>query len=104
MAKDDHIPVGPNRPANSPEQRENQLVAMAQSLVERRMRDGSASAQETVHFLKLATEKHRLEQEKIRMENELIKAKIEQYESAEMLVGLIEEVKDSLKTYQGRED
>lgn len=65
----------PMRPALTPEARENQLISMAYDLVEQRLRDGTASAQETTHFLKLASRKARLEAERLEHENELIKAK-----------------------------
>ena len=40
------------RPALTPEARENQLISLATDLVEQRLLDGSASSQETRHFLK----------------------------------------------------
>lgn len=104
MAKQEKSPGGPPRPANTPHQRENQLIALTQDLVEMRLRDGTASAQETVHFLRLATEKTRLEQEKITMENELMKAKKEHLESSKLTVELVNEVKDMLRVYQGRDE
>ena len=57
------------RVAFVPEQRENQLIALAFDLVEDRLRNKTASAQETTHFLKLATEKERLERERLENEN-----------------------------------
>ena len=49
------------RPALTPEARENQLISLAIDLVEQRLIDGTASAQETTHFLKLASRKAKLE-------------------------------------------
>ena len=63
------------RPALTPESRENQLIALAVDLVEQRLRDGTASSQETTHFLKLASQKSKVELERAKLENELIKAK-----------------------------
>lgn len=63
------------RPAINPEARENQLISLAIDLVEQRLLDGTASSQETTHFLKLATNKAKLERERFELENELIKAK-----------------------------
>lgn len=65
----------PMRPALNPEARENQLIALAVDLVEQRLRDGTASSQETTHFLKLASQKSKVELERAKLENELIKAK-----------------------------
>ena len=39
------------RPALTPEARENQMIALAVDLVEQRLLDGTASSQETTHFL-----------------------------------------------------
>lgn len=65
----------PMRPALNPDARENQLIALAVDLVEQRLRDGTASSQETTHFLKLASQKSKVELERAKLENELIKAK-----------------------------
>ena len=40
------------RPALTPEAREKQLVALAVDLVEKRLREGTASSQEVTHILK----------------------------------------------------
>lgn len=45
------------RPALTPEARENQMISLAMDLVEKRIREGTASSAETTHFLKLATSK-----------------------------------------------
>ena len=54
-------PSQASRPPLTPEARENQLISLAIDLVEQRLRDGTASSQETTHFLKLASSKGRLE-------------------------------------------
>ena len=53
----------PRRPALTPEARENQLISLAIDLVEQRLIDGTASSQETTHFLKLASTKAKIEKE-----------------------------------------
>lgn len=68
-------PVKSIRPALNPDSRENQLISLAIDLVEQRLLDGTASSQETTHFLKLATQKAKLEKERFELENELIRAK-----------------------------
>ena len=55
-------------PARSPENRENQLIEKAYRVVEQRLNDGTASAQEIVHFLRLGTAKAQLEKEKLEAE------------------------------------
>jgi hypothetical protein len=44
---------------HTPEAKENQMISLAMDLVEKRLREGTASSQETTHFLKLATTKER---------------------------------------------
>lgn len=68
-------------PALTIEGRNDQLVAAAFDLVERRIHDGSASAQETVHFLKMGSTKDRLEQEKLRRENLVLETRVKEMES-----------------------
>ena len=43
------------RPAITPEGREKQLISLAMDLAEQRLLDGTASAQEVTHFLKLGS-------------------------------------------------
>ena len=63
------------RPALTPEARENQLISYAVDLVEQRLLNGTASSQETTHFLKLGSMKNRLEMQKLEEENKtLLKA------------------------------
>lgn len=92
------------RPALTPEARENQLISLAVDLVEQRLIDGTASSQETTHFLKLGSTKNKLEMEKMRLENELTKAKTEAVESAKNVEALYKEALDAMKNYSGHGD
>ena len=89
------------RPALTPEARENQLIALAVDLVQQRLLDGSASSQETTHFLKLGSMKNQLEMEKLREENKLLKAKTESIQSAERVEELYAEAIDAMRRYSG---
>lgn len=89
------------RPALSPEARENQLISLAVDLVEQRLLDGTASSQETTHFLKLGSAKHKLELEKLRTENELAKAKTESIKSQKHIEELYKEALDAIRLYSG---
>lgn len=94
----------PMRPALTPEARENQLIALAIDLVEQRLIDGTASSQETTHFLKLASRKAKLEQERLALENELIKAKTKNlYDQADLKV-LYEDAIAAMRRYSGHGD
>ena len=70
------------RPALTPEARENQMISLAMDLVEKRIREGTASSAETTHFLKLATSKTMLEKQKLEEENKLLRAKTEAINAA----------------------
>ena len=92
------------RPALTPEARENQMIALAMDLVEQRLRDGTASSQETTHFLKAASSKHKLEMERLRLENELTAAKTKSLADAEEIKVLYEEALKAMRRYGGHGD
>lgn len=92
------------RPATTPEAKENQMISLAFDLVEQRLLDGTASSQETTHFLKLASAKARLEKEKLELENELIKAKTESLQSAKRIEELYADAINAMKRYSGHGD
>lgn len=89
------------RPALSPEARENQMIALAVDLAEQQLRDGTASSQVITHFLKLGTTRAELEKEKLRNENEVLKAKAKSIESAEETKILYENALKAMRKYSG---
>lgn len=70
-------------PAVSAEAVENRLINKAYKAVEKRIEDGTATAAELTHFLRLGSSKEQLELEKLKKENELLKAKAEAIRSQE---------------------
>lgn len=92
------------RPAITPEARENQMISLTMDLVEQRIRDGTASSQETTHFLKLASQKHKLEMERLKLENELTAAKTKALADAEEIKVLYEEALKAMRRYGGHGD
>ena len=90
------------RPALTPEARENQMIALAVDLVEQRLLDGTASSQETTHFLKLGSMKNRLEMEKLQEENRLLKARTEALQSAKRVEELYSEAIKAMRRYSGQ--
>lgn len=90
-------------PATTLEGREDQLIAAAMDLVERRIADGAASAQETVHFLKLGSVRNQLEQSKLKAENEMLAARVKEMESRQSSEGLYAEALAAFKGYSGQE-
>lgn len=92
------------RTATTPEGRENQLVSLAFDLVEKRLTDGTASATETVHLLKLGSTRERLEQKRIEHENLLLSAKVDQLSAAKRIEELYEEAIVAMRRYSGQTD
>lgn len=89
------------RPALDPENREQQLIALAVDLVEQRLRDGTASAQETTHFLKLASQKTKIDLERAKLENELIKAKTKSINDQADIKTLYKDAIAAMRRYGG---
>ena len=89
------------RPALTPEAREQQLISKAVDLAERQIDEGTASSQIIVHFLKLGTEKAKLEREKLKQENLLTQAKIESLQSSAPVEELYAQAIDAMGGYSG---
>lgn len=92
------------KPAMTPEARENQLIGLAYNLVEQRLLDGTATSQETTHFLKMGSQKARLEAEKLRKENELLMAKTEAIKSGKIVEELYGNAIKAMRVYSGQEE
>lgn len=91
----------PIRRAIDPEARENQMIAMAQNLAEKQLREGTASSQVICHYLKLGTMEKKLEMEKLRSENALLNKKVEVLESTKETEKRYIEAIEAMKTYSG---
>lgn len=87
------------RPALTPEARENQLIELAMDLVEKRILEGTASSQETTHFLKLGSQKARLEKEALEKQIELMEAKKNNLAAAAQMGEMYEEAIKSMRRY-----
>lgn len=92
------------RRARTPQEREAQLVNLAYDLAERKFRDGTASSQEVTHFLKLGSSREFLEQERLKNENELTKAKIENLASGARIEELYAGAIKAMRSYRGEPD
>jgi hypothetical protein len=88
-------------PATTPEARENQLVAIAIDLVEKRLLNGTASSQETTHFLKIGSTKEKLEKEILEKQKDLITAKTESIQSAKRIEELYLNALNAMRSYSG---
>lgn len=91
------------RPATTDDGREKQLISLAVDLAERQLIEGSASSQVITHFLKLASTREKLEQERLQRENLLLSAKVDQLASAKRIEELYETALNAMRTYAGRE-
>ena len=90
-------------PATTPEARENQMIALAMDVVEKRLRNGTASSQETTHFLKLGSIKEKRELALLEQELQLKRAKTEAIQSAKRVEELYSKALDAMRSYSGRE-
>lgn len=98
-------PDRPRRPpASTPEGVENRMIQLAVEVAESQMRAGTASSQVITHFLKLATTREKLEQEKLSRENELLRAKSESMASGKRMEELYENAIRAMRGYQGQDD
>lgn len=92
------------RPAIMPDSREQQIISMAYDLVEKRIREGTASSQETTHFLKLGSSKARIEKETLELQKELIAAKTKALRDQEEMKELYAEALKAMRNYAGQGD
>ena len=98
---DDKKPARKRRPALSPEARENQLIALAIDLVEKRLIEGTASSQETTHFLKLGSTEARVRKKLLEEQAKLAAAKTEAIEAAKHVEEVYAEAIEAMKRYSG---
>jgi hypothetical protein len=77
------------------------MIALAEDVAERQLREGRASAQVITHYLKLASGRERLERDKLEAENKLLAAKVEQLASTARMEEKYEEALKAMRSYQG---
>lgn len=90
--------------ASTPEGRENEMIMLAYQEVERRIRDHTATSQELCHFLKMGSEKERLEREKLEVEMELQRVRADSIESGKHMEELYNNAISAMKLYSGVEE
>lgn len=91
-------------PALTVEGRENQLIAAAYDLAERRILEGTASSQELTYFLKLGSSKTKLENEKLREEVTHLRAKTESLQAQVNNEALLDRALKAFRSYRGEEE
>ena len=87
------------RPALTPEAREKQMIALAMDRAEQQLLDGTASSQVITHFLKLGSERERLEEE-----NQLLRAKTKALEDSADMKEMYERAIKVMRDYAGVND
>ena len=97
----DTSPKRLSSPPMTQEARETQLISLAMDLAEQRLRDGTASAQEITYYLRLGSQRERLERENMEVKNELLQAKTEAIKSAERVERLYAEAIQAFRVYGG---
>jgi len=92
------------RPASTEEGREGQLVSLAIDLAEKQLVEGTATSQVITHYLKLGSTREKLEQERLKRENELLNSKVEMMASAKRVEELYAAALSAMKSYAGQTD
>lgn len=92
-----------SRPALTAEGREKQMISMAVDCAEEQLRNGTASSQLIVHYLRLGSEKNRLEMEKLKEENKLLRAKTEAIQSIKSQEELYAAAIRAMRRYSGEQ-
>lgn len=87
--------------ARTPEAREAQLAAMAYDLAEKQFREGTASSQVIVHFLKVGSTREKVELQKQKQETLLVEAKVKDLQNVEEMKTLYVEAMNAMKGYSG---
>lgn len=82
---------------------ENQIVSKAIDLAQKQIEEGTASAQVITHFLKLGSTREKLEQERLRHENLLTQAKIEELASRQRQEEIYAKALKAMRQYSGQD-
>lgn len=92
-------PKGP--PATNPKDREDEMINLAIGLAEKQLREGTASTQVIVHYLKLGSTRGMLENEMLESKTKLVKAQTESVESSQRVEELYKNALDAMQIYGG---
>lgn len=91
-------------PAITDSARENKLIDLALDLVEQQMREGTAPPSLIAHFLKIGTERAKLEMERIKAENNMLESKARALESQARGDQMFQEARRAFTEYSGEHD
>lgn len=88
-----------NKPSETPEGREKQLVNLAVNLAEKQLMDGTASPSVVTHFLKIASTRADIEKQKLEKELEYLRAKTAAIDKAAKDENIAQEAIAAMKSY-----
>lgn len=88
-------------PAITAEAREDQMIAKAMDLAQRKLEDGTASNQLIVHYLRLGSLKERKNLEILEAQRQLYVAKTKQIEAEQSTMEMYKEAMEAFKSYSG---
>lgn len=86
----------------TPEARMNRLADMALDQIEKDLAQGTCKASVLVELLKYTSPKRKEEEQKVRNENELLKAKVSAIKSSESSEKLYSEAIKAMREYTGK--
>ena len=86
-------------PPLNDESQESKLVALAFSQAKKELENQTASSQVVTHFLRLGSQRAKVELKKLELENKLLEEKILSERSGQELTNMIGEVIAALKSY-----
>jgi len=86
-------------PAPNDESQENKLIALAFSQAQMELEEQTASSQVVTHFLRLGSQRAKIELQKLTLENQLLEEKILSERSGQDLKESVAEVLAALKSY-----
>ena len=91
-------------PAMNRKEQEDQCACLAYNLVAKRLREGTATSQETTYFLKVGSTRERNERRILELQEELIQTKIDANRMIRDNEKLAEEAIKAMRRYQGSVD
>ena len=89
-------------PAKTLDAREKQLIHLATKEAEKRIKNGSATSQMVIHYLKMGSISEQLSREKLIQENKLLKAKTDALASQKRIEELYSEALAAMREYSGK--
>lgn len=88
-------------PGKTIEARERQMIALAVDQAESMLREGRAPTQVLVHYLRLGASDYQLQKERLRRQNDLLRAKTESLMKQDQMEQLAKDAIEAMQRYSG---